>query len=313
MMTTNTYDVGLAPAPALTMAKRKGLRWNAAAIAVAPTAGVLLVAVYGFLLWSLVVSFTDSQFAPSFNFVGLEQYVRLWQNDRWQVSAANLLVFSLSFVAISVAMGLLLAILLDQKVRAEGVLRVIYLYPMAISLIVTGTAWKWILNPELGLEKLLLDLGFQNASFDWLINPERAVYTLVIAAVWQTVGFVMAIFLAALRGVDEEIIKAARLEGASITRIYWSIILPMMRAPLFTVMVILIYQAVRSYDLVVSLTNGGPGYSSDLPTTFMFNLAFKRGQLAQGSASAMMILLTVIVIIVPYLLAEMRHEKRHSH
>ena len=293
--------------------KRPAFTLNAAALAVAPTVGILLVAVYGFLAWSLVVSFTDSQFAPSFHFVGFDQYVRLWQNDRWLVSVSNLLVFSLSFVVIAVAMGMLLAVLLDQKIRAEGVLRVIYLYPMAISLIVTGTAWKWILNPELGLEKLLVDWGFQNASFDWLINPERAVYTLVIAAVWQTVGFVMAIFLAALRGVDGEIIKAARLEGASIYRIYWSIILPMLRAPLFTVMVILIYQAVRSYDLVVSLTNGGPGYSSDLPTTFMFNLAFSRGQWAQGSASAMMILCTVVAIIVPYLYTEMRHEKSHIH
>ncbi len=283
-----------------------------ASLAISPSVLLMLVAVYGFLIWSLVISFTDSEFVASYHFVGFENYTKLWQNDRWLMSVSNLLKFSVLFVVLSVVIGLVLAIFLDQKVRAEGAIRIIYLYPMAVSLIVTGTAWKWILNPELGLDRILQGMGITWFHLDWIIDPDMAVYTLVIAAVWQTAGFVMAIFLAALRGIDSEIIKAAKMEGASMVRIYLSVILPMLRSALFTVMVILIYQAVRSYDLVVALTNGGPGYSSDLPTTFMYSLTFSRGQLGQGSASAMMILLTVVAIIVPYLYSELRHEQSHA-
>lgn len=292
--------------------RRRRLRASPAALTLAPSIVVLLIAVYVFIGWSIVISFTNSKFAPNYDFVGLAQYARLWDSDRWNVAVTNLGLFSIAFMLISLVIGLLLAIFLDQKVRGEGAFRMIYLYPMAVSLIVTGTAWKWILNPGLGLEKLLHDLGITGVHVNWLIDPQMAVYTLVVAAVWQTAGFVMAIFLAGLRGIDGEIIKAARMEGAGTLRIYLTIIIPMLRASVFSVVVILIYQAVRSFDLVVALTNGGPGFSSDLPTTFMYNLTFSRGQLAQGAASSVMILLVVIVLTVPYLYSEFKREHNDS-
>lgn len=314
--TTRRFEMSFSPGGGIHAGapgqRRRWLRASPAALTLAPSVVVLLIAVYVFIGWSIVISFTSSKFAPNYDFVGLAQYARLWDSDRWNVAVTNLGLFSIAFMLISLVLGLLLAIFLDQKVRGEGAFRMIYLYPMAVSLIVTGTAWKWILNPGLGLEKLLQDLGITGIHVNWLIDPQMAVYTLVVAAVWQTAGFVMAIFLAGLRGIDGEIIKAARMEGAGTLRIYLTIIIPMLRASVFSVVVILIYQAVRSFDLVVALTNGGPGFSSDLPTTFMYNLTFSRSQLAQGAASSVMILLVVVALTVPYLYSEFKREHNDS-
>jgi glucose/mannose transport system permease protein len=293
--------------------RRTFARWQFKSWAVLlPTVLTLLLVVYGFIAWTIGISFTSSRFVANFDFVGLQQYAKLWRTDRWLVAVDNLWVFSFLFIGLSVVVGLLLAIFLDQKVRMENVIRSIYLYPMAISFIVTGVSWKWILNPSLGLEKFVRDLGFENFTFDWLINPDKAIYTLVIAAFWQSSGFIMAIFLSGLRGVDAELFKAARLEGASLVRVYWSIVLPTLRPVFFSAVVILLYQALRSFDLVVALTNGGPGFSSDLPTTFMYQYTFGRGQLAQGAASAVMITLTVVAIITPYLYSEIRNERNNA-
>ncbi|MGO2204587.1 carbohydrate ABC transporter permease [Pseudomonas helleri] len=292
--------------------RSKKTPWSPAALAIAPTFILVAISVYGFIGWTTIISFTKSRYFPEYDFVGLSQYVRLWESDRWNTSVINLVLFSIGFALISLLIGLLIAIFLDQKIRAENTLRMIYLYPIAISLIVTGIAWKWILNPGTGIEHLLRSWGWESASFNWLVDPKMAVYTLVIAAVWQTAGFIMAIFLAGLRGVDSEIVKAAQLEGAGLFRIYTVIIIPMLRPAMFSAIIILIYQAVRSFDLVVALTNGGPGYSSDLPTTFMYNSTFLRGQMAQGSASAVMILLVVVAIVVPYLYAEFKREHNDS-
>lgn len=281
-------------------------------LVLSPTLLVLSVFVYGFALWSLIISLTGSKITPRYDFVGLEQYVALWSMERWHVAVGNLFIFAGLFVTLSVGFGLLLAIFLDQKIRAENAIRSIYLYPMAISFIVTGTAWKWILNPELGIEKLVRDLGWQGFSFDWIVNPDMAVYTLVIAAVWQSSGFAMAIFLAGLRGVDSEILKAARIDGAGAWLTYRAIIIPVLRPVFLTVLVVLTYQSVRSFDLVISLTGGGPGFSSDLPATFMYQFAFGRNRMALSAASAMMIFMTIAAVMVPYIYSELRREARNE-
>lgn len=275
-----------------------------------PSVLVVGLFVYGFVAWTGVISLTASRFAPDYDFVGLTQYLKLWANDRWITSVANLGIFAALFIGLSIAAGLVLAIFLDQRIRAENAIRTIYLYPMAISFIVTGIAWKWLLTPDLGVEKLVRSWGFADFKFDWIVDARMAIYTIVIAAFWQSAGFVMAIFLAALRGVDGEIIKAARIDGASAPQIYRSIVIPMLRPAFLSVVVILLYQALRSFDLVVALTNGGPGFASDLPTTFMFKYTFGRSQLAQGAASAIMITMTVAAVMIPYLYSELRHERR---
>jgi glucose/mannose transport system permease protein len=177
---------------------------------------------------------------------------------------------------------------------------------MAVSFVVTGTAWRWILNPSLGLQQSVRDLGWTGFSFDWLGDPDRALYTLVIAGVWQSAGFAMALFLAALRGIDGEIVKAARVDGAPVWKIYALVLVPMLRPVFLTVIVLLSVAVLRNFDLVVVLTGGGPGYASDLPSRFMYEMAFRRDQLGLGAASAVMMLFTFIAIIVPYLHSELR-------
>lgn len=281
-------------------------------LVLSPSILVVFVGVYLFICWTAVISFSSSKMLPRYDFVGLEQYVRLWSTPRWMTAVENLFLFTTMFLVITIALGLFLAILLDQRIRAEGVLRAIYLYPMALSFIVTGTAWKWILNPSLGVQKVVNDLGWQSFVFDWITRPETAIYCVVIAAVWQSTGFAMAIFLAGLRGIDNSIIKAAQIEGAGLPRIYLSIIVPMLRPAFLSVIVLLSYISIKSFDLVLALTNAGPGNATEMPSTFMFSSTFRRNQMGVGAASAMMMLMTVAAIIIPYLYSELQ-EDRHGH
>jgi len=265
--------------------------------------------IYGLMIWNGVLSLTDSRMLPSYdNFVGLDQYAQLWSLERWHVALRNLGIFSVLYVGGSMLIGMLLAILLDQKIRVEGVLRTIYLYPMALSFIVTGTAWKWILNPSDGLQKLVQDLGWTSFTFDWLVQSETAIYCVVIAGIWQSAGFAMALFLAGLRGIDDSIIKAAQIDGASLPLIYWRIILPILRPVVFSTILVLSHLSIKSFDLVMALTGGGPGFATDVPATFMYTMSFTRGQIGLGAASATMMLATVAAIVVPYLYSELRRK-----
>jgi len=275
-------------------------------IVLSPTILAALVFIYGFILWTAWISMTRSGLLPRYELAGVLQYVKLFQSDRWWVASRNLAIFGSLFISCCIVFGLTLAILLDQRIRIEGALRTLYLYPMALSFIVTGTAWRWLLNPGLGLERLVRQMGFETFTFDWLVNSKMSIYTIVIAGVWQSTGFVMALFLAGLRGIDDSIIKAAQVDGASLPRIYWRIIIPTMRPVFFSAVIILSHIAIKSFDLVMVLTRGGPGYSSDLPATFMYTFAFTRNRLAYGAASAMMMFMAVMAIVVPYLYSELR-------
>ncbi|MCW4149164.1 sugar ABC transporter permease [Halomonas sp. 18H] len=280
-------------------------------LVLAPSVVISLCFVYGFMLWTFILSLTSSRMLPSYDFVGFTQYARLMNNERWWVAATNLGVFGGLFVGCCLVLGAGLAILLDQRIRREGVLRTLYLYPMALSFIVTGVVWKWLLNPGLGIQAMVRGWGFESFTFDWLVDPDMAVYTLVIAAVWQASGFVMALFLAGLRGIDDSILKAAQLDGASLPRVYWRVVMPCLRPVVFSAVMILSHIAIKSFDLVVALTGGGPGYSSDLPATFMYAHAFTRAQIGMGSASAVLMLCGVLAILVPYLYSELR-SRRHG-
>lgn len=287
------------------------LERNLPKFVLAPSFVAIMVFVYGFIGWTAWVSLTKSKLMPRYTVEGFGQYERLFAAPRWDVAMNNLFIFGALFILISMAIGLLLAIFLDQKIRAEGVLRTIYLYPMALSLIVTGTAWKWILNPGLGIQEVVRGWGFENFTFDWLIKPEMAIYTVVIAAVWQASGFVMALFLAGLRSVDTEIIRAAQVDGIPNHRIYSAIIIPTM-APIFlSAFIVLAHLAIKAFDLVIALTNGGPGYATDLPATYMYAMAFSRGDLGQAAASAMIMMMVIFAIVVPYLYSELRPRREH--
>lgn len=275
-------------------------------LVLAPSFAMVLLFVYAFILYTFYLSLTDSKMLPSYGLVGFENYAKLWKLPHWWRALTNLAIFGVLYIAVCSVLGLFLAILLDQKIRAEGFLRPIYLYPMALSFIVTGTAWKWFLDPGIGLEHTMQMWGWGSFSFTWIKDRNLAIYTVVMAAVWQSSGFVMAMFLAGLRGVDNEIIKAAQIDGASTTTIYRRIIIPLMRPVFLSAFVVLAHLAIKSYDLVVALTGGGPGQATELPATFMYSYTFTRNQMGIGASSAVIMLIMIFSIIVPYLYSELR-------
>ena len=277
-------------------------------VVLAPSFAVILLFVYGFIAFTVVLSFTGSKMLPKFDFIGFTNYAKLFALQHWTTAVVNLVIFASLYIAISMAVGLMLAIFLDQKIRGEGLLRPLYLYPMALSFIVTGTAWKWFLDPGIGLEKTMRLWGWESFSFTWIKDSDMAIYTIVIAAVWQTSGFVMAMFLAGLRGIDNEILKAAQIDGASNWQLYRRIVIPMLRPAFLSAFVILFHLAIKSYDLVVALTGGGPGRATELPATFMYSYTFTRNQMGIGASSAVIMLMTIAAIMVPYLYAELKEK-----
>jgi len=314
-MSVSTVPRARAPAAEPTPAPPSASRLAALAdtwlprLVLSPTVVASLVFVYGFIGLTAWLSLTDSRMMPNFEYSGFGQYATLFELDRWWTAARNLGIFGGLFILACLSIGLGMAILLDQRIRHEGALRAIYLYPMALSFIVTGAAWKWILNPGLGLEKMMHDWGFGHFSFDWLVDPDMSIYTVVIAGVWQSSGFVMALFLAGLRGVDDAIIKAAMVDGASLPAIYRRIVIPSLRPVFFSVLLVLSHIAIKSFDLVMALTAGGPGTSSDVPAIFMYQFSFTRGRLGLGAASAMMMLATVLAVLVPLMYLETKGER----
>lgn len=286
-------------------------------IVLSPSLAMMLIFVYGFILFTVYVSFTDSRILPfvdksgqpTYELIGFSNYEKLFRLSHWEISLTNMAVFAALYIVICTAIGLLLAIFLDQKIRGEGALRPLYLYPMALSFIVTGTAWKWFLDPGIGLENIMQAWGWESFSFDWIKNRDFAIYTVVLAAVWQTSGFVMAMFLAGLRGIDNEILKAAQMDGASNWNLYRRIIIPQLRPAFLSAFVILAHLAIKTFDLVIAMTGGGPGRATELPATFMYSYTFSRNQMGIGASSAVIMLMTIAAIMIPYLYAELREKK----
>ncbi|MDF3604895.1 sugar ABC transporter permease [Paracoccus sp. DMF-8] len=279
-------------------------------LVLAPSFALVLVFVYGFIVWTGVISMTNSRILPVYNWVGLDAYARLFAQPNWWMALKNLAIFGSLYITICIALGLFLAILLDQKIRIEGFLRPIYLYPMALSFVVTGTAWKWFLNPGMGFQNTMRQWGWEGFTFDWLVRPDMAIYTVAIAGIWQASGFVMAMFLAGLRGIDSEMLNAATVDGASSWTIYRRIVIPLLRPAFLSAVIVLAHMAIKSYDLVIALTGGGPGNATELPSTFMYSYTFTRSQMAVGSASAMIMLMGIAAIMVPYLYSELREGRK---
>ena len=280
-------------------------RWLPALV-LSPSLLLVGVCVYGFIAFTFYLSFTPSTILPNMTLAGGENYARLFSLSTFFSSLGNLGLFATLYIVISMALGMTLAILIDQRIRAESIFRSIFLYPMALSFIVTGTAWKWLLDPSIGLERTVHLMGFESFTFNWIKDGDMAIYTVVIAAVWQTSGFVMALFLAGLRGIDNEVLNAARVDGAKSWRIYTRIIIPQLGPSFISSFVILAHMAIKSYDLVIALTGGGPGRATWLPSVFMYQYTFTRNEMAVGAASAVIMLIGIAVVVVPYVRREMR-------
>jgi glucose/mannose transport system permease protein len=274
----------------------------AAQIAVAPGFVVTVLIIYGAVIWTLWVSFSASDFMPNYELVGARAYELMWRDPRWILSLQNLAIFSVLYVGLTLALGLFLAILMDQKIRGEGLFRALFLYPMAISFVVTGVIWQWIFHPSTGIEAFMQSLGWASFSFDWIVNRDMAIYVVVMTAVWQSSGFAMVLFLSGLRAVDQSVVKAARVDGASMPVIYLRIVIPMILPITIAVTVILAQFAIKTFELVLALTEGGPGVSTTMPTLYVFEVFYTRGQIAQGAAAAVTLLCLVALVAMPLLL-----------
>ena len=301
------------PSPAL-RARIQGL---VPKLVLAPSFLLVLIFVYGFNLWTVFLSFTNSKAFVSSKLIGLANYEKLWNwtfetdpPSSWYTAIVNIGIFGGLYIVFCLVLGLTLAILLDQRIRGEGILRPIYLYPLALSFIVTGTAWKLFLDPGIGLEKAVHDWGWTSFKFDWVVNPRMMIYCVAIAGIWQSSGFVMAMFLAGLRGVDGEILKAAQIDGASTYATYRRIVIPIMRPVFLSAIIVLAHMAIKSYDLVLSVTGKNPGGAAELPSTFMYSYTFTRNQMGVGSTSAVIMLMTIAAIMIPYLYSELRERSQ---
>jgi glucose/mannose transport system permease protein len=267
--------------------------------------GVFVIAT----LWTVYHSFTSSRMLPKNEFVGLDQYERLWNSDRWYLSIENLAIYGICSLIFSLFIGFMLAALLDQKTRFENTFRTIFLYPFALSFIVTGLVWQWILNPDYGVEKIVRSLGFDSFVFNPLYNADIVIYGILVAGLWQGTGFIMCLMLAGLRGIDQEIWKAARIDGIPMWKTYIQIVIPMMRPVFITTLVIIAAGIIKVYDLVVAQTSGGPGLSSEVPAKYVYDYMFSAQNLGQGFAASTMMLVSVLIVLIPFAYLEFGRRK----
>ena len=269
-----------------------------------------LVVFVGGTAWTVTYSFTGSRMLPRTKWVGLDQYERLWSSDRWIISITNLGIYGICSLILTLFIGFTLAACLDRKIRFEGVFRSIFLYPFALSFVVTGLAWQWILNPDFGMQSVVRDWGWTAFSFDPLNNPDIVMFGLLIAGIWQGSGLIMCIMLAGLRGIDEDIWKAAKVDGIGTAKTYIMVVIPMMRPVFVTALVLIAAGIIKLYDLVVAQTGGGPGLSSEVPAKYVIELMFRAQNLGQGFAASTMMLCSVGIILIPWAYLEFGGRKR---
>ena len=285
-------------------------RNKTAKIAAIPMILTALFVFVGGTAWTVTYSFTKSGLLPKLKWVGFAQYDRLWNTKKWLVAIENLAIYGICMLILMFLIGFILAALIDQKVRFENTFRTIILYPYAMSFVVTGLVWQWILNPEFGLERIVRDLGWESFEFNPLYNSEIAIFGVLIAGLWQGSGLVMVLMLAGLRGIDQEIWKAARIDGIPTWKTYVLVIIPMMRPVFITTLVIVTAGIVKVYDLIVAQTSGGPGISTEVPAKYVYDAMFTAQNLGQGFAASTMMLLTVVIVVIPWAILEFGGSKK---
>ena len=287
-------------------------RNKTAKIAAIPMILTALFVFVGGTIWTITYSFTKSGLLPKLKWVGFKQYDRLWGTKKWLVAIENLVIYGILMLLLVFIIGFVLAALIDQKVRFENTFRTIILYPYAMSFVVTGLIWQWMLNPEFGVQSIVRDLGWESFSFDPLYNSDIAIYGVLIAGLWQGSGLVMVLMLAGLRGIDQEIWKAAKIDGIPTWKTYLMIVIPMMRPVFITTLVLVTAGIVKVYDLIVAQTSGGPGISTEVPAKYVYDAMFSGQNLGQGFAASTMMLLTVAIVVIPWAMLEFGGNKKHG-
>jgi glucose/mannose transport system permease protein len=283
------------------------VRWSRLSpqLALTPALVVTAIAFVGAILWTIYLSFTSSRRFPDYKLAGLKQYDRLFADDAWTMSLKNMVILGMGSL-LSIAFGFLLAALIDREIRGKAVFRTVFLYPLAVSLIVTGIIWRWLFNPTLGLENFLHLVGFEGATFNWLASPDTVMFGIILGVVWQSTGFYMALMLAGLKGINTEIWQAARVDGVPFWRLYFEVIIPMMKLTFLTSILLLSIGVVKAYDIVVAMTNGGPGGSSYVPAYFTIQAYWVKSNLGYASAAATIMLLMTALIFLPLVIFRRR-------
>ncbi|WP_395676456.1 carbohydrate ABC transporter permease [Inquilinus sp.] len=289
------------------------VRWSRLSpqIALTPAVAVTLVAFIGAIGWTVYLSFTGSRRFPDYGFIGWRQYERLFADDSWAMALKNVVILGIGSL-LSIVLGFILAALIDKEVRGEGFFRTIFLYPLAVSLIVTGLVWRWLFNPTLGVEHAFHSIGWDWVGFNWLASSQTVMYGIILASVWQSTGFFMALMLSGLKSIHPEIWKAARLDGVSVWRLYVEIIIPMLKFTFLTCIILLSLGVVKAYDIVVAMTNGGPGNGSYVPAYFAINAYWTKQNLGYGAAAATVMLLMTFVLFLPFLAFAMLRRRREK-
>lgn len=287
-------------------------RNKSAKIAAIPMIVAALFVFVGGTIWTIVYSFTKSGLLPRLQWVGLDQYERLWATRKWLVSIENLAIYGFCMLVLVFVIGFILAALIDQKIRFEDTIRTVILYPYALSFVVTGLVWQWMLNPEFGIQKIVRGWGWESFTFDPLYNSDIAIYGVLIAGLWQGSGLVMVLMLAGLRGIDQDVWKASRVDGIPAWKAYIFIIIPMMRPVFITTLVIVVTGIVKIYDLIIAQTGGGPGISTEVPAKYVYDMMFQANNLGQGFAASTMMLVTVALVVIPWAILEFGGSKRHD-
>ena len=325
----------------------KRITWErvTAILLLSPSVLAIALFVYGFIAFTAYASLSNwNSLVPDFSWAGFSNYQKLFANQRFQIDLRNTVSFTVLFLFSCLVIGFFLAYLLDQHIRSEGIFRSIFLFPMAVSLIVTGVVWRWLLNPgspemgSTGINLLFDKLGLGFLKWGWFTDPvvwhippdsgpgqllnavglgflaspmwgvSAGVVSLVLAATWQMSGYTMAMYLAGLRAIPNELREAARVDGASEWQILRQIILPLLRPITLSVIIILGHISLKIYDLVVSMTGPGIGFSTDVPAYYMWDTTFRGNHFARGSAIAIVLLVMVAVLIIPYLVWTARTE-----
>lgn len=275
-----------------------------AKVAAIPMIVTALFVFVGGTAWTIVYSFTKSGLLPRMKWVGLDQYERLWGTKRWLIAIENLFIYGLCMLVLVFVIGFILAALIDQKIRFENTIRTVILYPYAMSFVVTGLVWQWILNPEFGIQNIVRGIGWESFTFDPLYTPSIAIFGVLIAGLWQGSGLVMVLMLAGLRGIDHEVWKAARIDGIPAWKTYIFIVIPMMRPVFITTLVLVVTGIVKVFDLIVAQTGGGPGIATEVPAKYVYDMMFRNNNLGQGFAASTMMLVTVALIVIPWAILE---------
>ncbi|WP_342510133.1 sugar ABC transporter permease [Sporosarcina sp. FSL K6-2383] len=279
-----------------------------------PSIIFIIVFVYGFISWTGYISLSNyNTIVPDFSFAGLKNYLYLFNDFRFRADLRNTLFFTILFIAVVILLGLVLSILLDQKTKGESIFRNIFLFPMALSFIVTGVVWQWLLHPSTGFNKFFNLFGIQPkwytdttilAGFKWgsiEFGLPAAIIAVVIAAVWQMTGFSLAMYLAGLRGIGDELREAARMDGATEFQVYMKVVLPLLLPITMSVVIIMAHISLKIFDLIYAMTGSGANFVTDVPGLYMFETTFRGNYYANGAAIAIIMLLLVAIFIVPYL------------